>query len=232
MITLRPASERGHFDFGWLNTFHSFSFGDYYDPDHDQFRALRVINEDRVQPGQGFGTHPHRDMEIFTWILEGALQHKDSMGNGGVIRPGDAQRMSAGTGVRHSEFNASATEPVHLLQIWLLPKAAGLPPSYEQKSFPVTARRNRLCRVASSDGREDSVVWHQDAALFVSNLDPGAQVERPLANGRHAWVQVARGALTVNGLALQQGDGAALSEEAVVQLQATEAAEALVFDLS
>lgn len=232
MITLRPSEARGHFDFGWLSTFHTFSFGDYREPAHDQFRALRVINEDRVQPGQGFGTHGHRDMEILTWVLEGALEHKDSLGNGGVIRPGEAQRMTAGSGIRHSECNASDQEAVHFLQIWLLPKAANLPPSYEQKTFPVAERKNRLRLLASTDGREGSVLWHQDASLFVGNLEPGLSVEMPLQQGRHAWVQAARGALSVNGVKLKQGDGVALDDESDLRIQASEAAEVLVFELA
>ncbi len=232
MLTLRPARDRGHFDFGWLRTFHSFSFGDYCDPAHDHFRALRVINEDWVQPAQGFGTHPHRDMEILTWVLEGALEHKDSLGNGGIIRPGEAQRMTAGTGIRHSEFNASAQEEVHLLQIWLLPEAPNLKPGYEQKAFPLEERRNRLRLVANRDGREGSVLWHQDASLRVGNLDPGATVETPLSQDRHAWIQVAKGALAVNGAPLGQGDGAAVSGEVLLRLQAREASEVLVFDLA
>jgi redox-sensitive bicupin YhaK (pirin superfamily) len=232
MINLRPSNERGHFDFGWLKTFHSFSFGDYVDPAHDQFHALRVINEDRVQPGQGFGTHGHRDMEILTWVLEGALEHKDSLGNGGVIRPGEAQRMTAGSGIRHSEFNASDQEQVHFLQIWLFPKAANLPPSYEQKFFPPQERRDRLRLIASADGREGSVIWHQDASLYVSNLTPGSSVAMTLSRGRHAWVQTARGAVTVNGTVLKQGDGAALSEESALQVQAEEEAEVLIFELA
>lgn len=232
MITLRPAHERGHFDFGWLRTFHSFSFGDYYDPAHDHFRALRVINEDWVQPGQGFGTHPHRDMEILTWVLEGALEHKDSLGNGGVIQPGEAQRMTAGTGIRHSEFNASAQEEVHLLQIWLFPEAPNLKPGYEQKAFPLEERRNQLRLIASRDGREGSVVWHQDANLRVANLDLGASLEASLPQDRHAWIQVAKGAVAMNGTPLGQGDGAAVSDEALLRLEAREASEVLVFDLA
>lgn len=230
MITLRPSAERGHFDFGWLNTFHSFSFGDYYDPAHDHFRSLRVINEDWIQPGQGFGTHGHRDMEILTWVLEGALEHRDSLGSGGVIRPGEAQRMTAGSGIRHSEFNASAQEAVHLLQIWLLPKAPDLRPSYEQKTFPFEERRNRLRLIASPDGREGSLSWHQDAALYVGNLDAGVSVTMPLE--RHAWLQVARGSLTVNGLELKQGDGAAISEEPGLAIRAQMETEVLVFELA
>jgi quercetin 2,3-dioxygenase len=232
MITLRPSGERGHFDFGWLNTFHSFSFGDYYDPAHDHFRALRVINEDWVQPGQGFGTHPHRDMEILTWVLEGALEHKDSLGNGGVIRPGEAQRMSAGTGIRHSEFNASSLEAVHLLQIWLLPERPNLTPGYEQKTFPLEERRNRLRLIASPDGRDGSVTWHQDASLFIADLDAGTTLDHPLVNSRHAWIQAAKGGISVNGVRLNQGDGAAVSDETSLKIQASEDAEVLVFDLA
>lgn len=232
MLTVRKAQERGHFDFGWLDTYHTFSFGDYHDPRQMGFRSLRVINEDRVVPGQGFGTHPHRDMEIVTYILEGALEHKDSMGNGGVIRPGDVQRMSAGTGVTHSEFNASKTEPVHLLQIWLLPERRGLTPGYEQKHFLEAQRRNRLCLVAARDAREGAVAIHQDASVYASILGRGEGVTHTLAPERHAWVQVARGALRVNGTLLPQGEGAAISDESEVSLSAEEAAELLLFDLA
>mgnify|MGYP001111598233 CR=1 FL=1 len=232
MIILRPSRERGSFDFGWLRTFHSFSFGDYRDPTHDHFRALRVINEDWVQPNQGFGTHPHRDMEILTWVLEGALEHKDSLGNGGVIRPGEAQRMTAGSGIRHSEFNASATEEVHLLQIWLFPEAYDLQPGYEQKAFPLEERRNRFRLIASRDGREGSVLWHQDATLRIGNLGPGVAAEVPVLEGRHAWIQVAKGSLAVNGMPLKQGDGAAISAEPLLRLEAQEEAEVLIFDLA
>lgn len=232
MITLRPSGERGHFDFGWLNTFHSFSFGDYDDPAHDHFRSLRVINEDRVQPGQGFGTHGHRDMEILTWVLEGALEHQDSLGNGGIVRPGEAQRMTAGSGIRHSEFNPSGKEVVHFLQIWLFPEAPNLKPGYEQKSFPIEERRNRLRLIASADGREGSVAWHQDASLFVGNLDAGSSMTMSLRSERHAWVQAARGSLTVNGVELKQGDGAALSSESGLDLRTREGAEVLVFELA
>ncbi len=232
MIIPRPSAARGHFDFGWLSTFHTFSFGEYEEPAHDHFRALRVINEDWIQPGQGFGTHGHRDMEILTWVLEGALEHKDSLGNGGIIRPGEAQRMTAGSGIRHSEANASDRERVHLLQIWLYPKAPNLSPSYAQKHFPLLERRNRLRLIASADGREDSVLWHQDASLFVSDLDPGASLEFALQPDRHAWIQVARGALAVNGVELLQGDGAAVSEEPRLRLEAREDTEVLVFELA
>lgn len=232
MIRIRPSQARGHFDFGWLDTRHSFSFGEYFDPEHHQFRSLRVINEDWIQPGQGFGTHPHRDMEILTWVLEGGVEHKDSLGSGDVIRPGDLQRMSAGTGILHSEFNASQNEPVHLLQIWLLPEAKGLAPRYSQTHFPLADRLNRLRLVASRDGREGSLDIHQDAELWVVNLEAGQAVTHPLREGRHAWIQVAKGGVTVNGQALSQGDGAALSDVAAVTLRAEADAEVLLFDLA
>lgn len=232
MIRIRPSHARGHFDFGWLDTRHSFSFGEYFDPEHHQFRSLRVINEDWIQPGQGFGTHPHRDMEILTWVLEGGVEHKDSLGSGDVIRPGDLQRMSAGTGILHSEFNASQTEPVHLLQIWLLPEAKGLAPRYSQTHFPLADRLNRLRLIASRDGREGSLDIHQDAEIWVVNLEAGQETTHPLAVGRHAWVQVAKGVVTVNGHSLSQGDGAAISDELGVSLKAVEGAEVLLFDLA
>jgi redox-sensitive bicupin YhaK (pirin superfamily) len=231
MITLRRALDRGHFDHGWLDTSHTFSFADYHDPDHMGFRALRVINEDRVAPGEGFGTHGHRDMEILSYVLEGGLEHGDSMGNGSVIRPGDVQRMSAGTGVRHSERNASAEEAVHFLQIWLLPSADGLPPGYEQKAFDLEAPRGRLHLVASPDGRDGSLTVHADAAVYAGRFEAGARGELALAPGRHAWVQLARGRARVNGHELAAGDGAALSEVAKVELEGLEASEVLVFDL-
>lgn len=231
MLTVRKSEERGHFDHGWLDTYHTFSFGDYQDPRHMGFRALRVINEDFVKPDEGFGTHPHRDMEILTWILAGELQHKDSMGNGSVIRPGEAQRMTAGTGVTHSEFNPSKTRSVHLLQIWILPEAKGLAPGYEQKDFPAEERKNRLRLIASRDGRDGSVVIHQDARVFASLLDAGKAVEHAPASGRHAWIQVARGSVRVNGAALAAGDGAAASEESLLRIEAAENAEILLFDL-
>ncbi len=232
MITIRKAADRGHFDFGWLDTFHTFSFGDYHDPRFMGFRSLRVINEDRVAPGAGFPPHPHRDMEIVTYVLEGALRHEDSTGGGGVIRPGRVQRMSAGAGVVHSEFNASETEPVHLLQIWIVPAKRGIRPGYEEKDLPDAEARNRLRLVASPDGAEGSVTIRQDARLFATRLDAGAAVELPLAAGRHAWVQVARGALTRDGTSLRAGDGAAVSDETRLRLAATEPSEALVFDLA
>ena len=232
MITLRPADERGHFDHGWLDTRHTFSFADYFDPKHNGFRALRVINEDRVQPGQGFGTHAHRDMEILSYVLEGALQHRDSMGTGTIIRPGEVQRMSAGTGVTHSEFNASKDELVHFLQIWLLPAQRGLPPEYEQKRFDRADITGRLRLIASSDGRDGSITIHTDALVYVGLFDQGEAGELALPKTRHAWIQVARGQVRVNGHSLAAGDGAGLSDEARVQLQGLDRSEVLVFDLA
>jgi quercetin 2,3-dioxygenase len=232
MIAIRNAEERGHFDHGWLDTYHTFSFADYYDPRHMGFRTLRVINEDRVQPGRGFPTHAHQDMEILTYILEGALEHKDSMGTGSVIRPGDVQRMSAGTGVTHSEYNASKTEAVHLLQIWILPEHRGLPPSYEQQGFPEAERRGTLRLVASRDGRAGSVTIHQDAEVYAGVLAKGHAVQHLLRPGRHAWVQVARGAITLNGQPLDAGDGAQVSQEERLSLSAGGDAEVLLFDLA
>jgi redox-sensitive bicupin YhaK (pirin superfamily) len=232
MITVRPSDDRGLADHGWLLARHSFSFADYQDPDHDQFRALRVLNEDRVAPGAGFPTHGHRDMEIITVVLEGALQHRDSMGHSAIITPGEVQVMTAGTGVQHSEFNPSATEAVHLLQIWLLPRAPRLTPAYGQRRFPEAARRGRLQRVASGrDSGGESLRIHADADLFTTLLAPDEAVIHPLAPGRHAWVQVARGAVRVNGKSLVAGDGAALSDEAQVLLRGTTDAEVLLFDL-
>jgi len=232
MITVRPAAERGHFDHGWLDTRHSFSFASYHDPRHMGFRSLRVINEDRVKPAEGFGTHAHRDMEILTWVLAGALGHKDSMGNGSVIRPGDLQRMSAGTGVTHSEFNPSPEAPVHLLQIWLLPRERGLPPGYEQKHFTQEARRGRLRLIAAGDGRVGAVTIHQDADLWTALLQPGESVRHALAPGRYAWLHVARGAVSLNGSTLGAGDGAAVSDEAALEITGAARAEVLLFDLT
>ena len=228
---VRRASDRGHGDHGWLDTWHTFSFADYYDPRLMGFRVLRVINEDTVAPGRGFPTHGHRDMEIISYVLEGALEHRDSLGTGSVIRPGDVQRMSAGTGVRHSEFNASASEPVHFLQIWIEPAAAGIAPGYEQKAFADADKRGRLRLVASPDGADGSVTIHQDARLFATRLGPGETIEHKLAPGRHGWVQVTRGALAVNGQRLAHGDGAAVSGEPTIALSGEGDAEALVFDL-
>ncbi len=232
MITVRPAKERGHFNFGWLDTNHTFSFGEYYDPRFMGFRSLRVINEDRVQPGQGFPTHAHKDMEIISYVLEGGLAHKDSLGTGSVIRPGDVQRMSAGRGVRHSEFNHSPDDPVHFLQIWLIPNEQGIAPSYEQKTFADEEKRSRLRLIASADGRDDSVLIHQDAQLYAALLAPAEQVVHQLGPERHAWLQVARGAVTLNNQTLNQGDGAAISHEQTLQIAGQETAEILLFDLA
>jgi redox-sensitive bicupin YhaK (pirin superfamily) len=232
MITLRRAGERGHFDHGWLNTYHTFSFADYFDPAQVGFRALRVINEDRVQPRKGFPTHPHRDMEIVTYVLEGALEHKDSMGNGGVIRPGEVQRMSAGTGITHSEYNHSGSELVHFLQIWIRPEGVGYSPSYEQKTFPAEDRIGRLRLVASRAGRDGSVSYHTDTDLYASLLAPGQEVTHTLRPGRHAWLHVARGAVKMNDRDLAAGDGAAVIGEAGVTIKAIESAEVLLFDLA
>ncbi len=231
MIQIRRGSERGHANHGWLDSHHTFSFADYHDPKHMGFRALRVINEDRVSPGRGFGAHPHRDMEIVSYVLEGAVEHQDSMGNGSVIRPGDVQRMSAGTGVTHSERNPSTTEPVHFLQIWLVPSSRGIAPSYEQKTFTAEEKRGRLRVVASPDGREGSVTIHTDAVLYAGLFDSGEVATLALVAGRHAWVHVARGTVRVNGQDLAAGDGAALSEEAAVHVEGRSGAEIVVFDL-
>lgn len=231
MIRARKAEDRGHVRYGWLDTHHTFSFGDYHDPAHRGFRTLRVINDDRVAPGAGFPTHPHRDMEIVTYVLEGALEHEDSMGNGSVIRPGDVQRMSAGTGVLHSEYNHSKEETVRLLQIWLFPNERDLEPSYEQKHFEPSEREGKLRLVASPDGREGSVQLHQDASIYATLLREGDRVTHELAAGRHAWIHVARGNVRLNGTEMKEGDGAAISDEAVVTLEGGEA-EVLLFDLA
>lgn len=231
MISVRPANQRGHFDHGWLDTYHTFSFADYYDPRNMGFRSLRVINEDRVAGGRGFGTHPHRDMEIITYVVEGALEHKDSMGNGSAITPGEVQRMSAGTGVAHSEYNSSKSDPVHLLQIWILPEQQGMTPSYEQKRFQPEERRGRLRLIGSRDAREGAVTIHQDVELYASLLEPGEKTAHPLAENRHAWVQVIRGEITLNGKALKAGDGAAVTAETSLEFVAVESAEFLLFDL-
>src|SRR5215213_6340892 len=231
MISIRKSNERGHFDHGWLNTYHTFSFDQYYDPRYMGFRTLRVINEDFVAAGRGFPKHGHRDMEIITYILEGALKHEDSMGTGSVIRPGDVQRMSAGTGVRHSEQNASDTERVHLLQIWILPHTVELEPSYEQKAFSADERRGQLRLIASEDGRDGSVTVHQDVSLFASILDAEQEVERSMDQQRHAWIQVARGAFSVNGESALQGDGVVITGESLLTIKAEEPGEILLFDL-
>jgi redox-sensitive bicupin YhaK (pirin superfamily) len=231
MLTVRKAQERGHANHGWLDTYHTFSFADYHDPRHMGFGPLRVINDDTVAPGAGFGTHGHRDMEIITYVLEGALAHKDSMGNGSTIRPGAVQRMSAGTGVRHSEFNASGQEPVHFLQIWIEPDARGVPPGYEEKVFPAGERSGRLRLVASPDGRDGSVRIHQDARVYAGLLGEREAVTHPLAPGRRAYVHVARGSLHVNGAPLDAGDGVRIEGESTISLSDARSAEVLLFDL-
>lgn len=232
MITLRRAHERGHANHGWLDTWHTFSFADYQDPRHMGFRNLRVINDDSVAPAMGFGTHRHQDMEIVTYVLDGALQHKDSMGTGSIIRPGEVQRMSAGTGVFHSEFNASKDEAVHFLQIWMIPAKRGIAPGYEQKAFAPEARQGQLKLVASPEGTDGSVTVHADARLYATLLGSGESVRHELAPGRHGWVHVARGKVELNGHVLSTGDGAALTEESLVALKGVEPSEVLVFDLA
>lgn len=232
MKTIRKGNERGHFDHGWLKTYHTFSFADYQDPRHHQFRALRVMNEDWVAPGQGFGMHPHRDMEIVTYVLEGALQHEDSMGNGETLRPGEFQRMSAGTGILHSEFNPSEKEPVHLYQIWLFPNEKGLKPSYEQKAFAAKERAGRFRVVASPTAREGSLLIHQDAEIHLATLEAGGSLRQPIKPGRHAWLQVLRGKVKVGGDEISAGDGIAYSEETEVALSVSEPAEVMLFDLA
>jgi quercetin 2,3-dioxygenase len=231
-MLIRRANERGFADHGWLRSFHTFSFADYYAPAHMGFRSLRVINEDRVQGGKGFGTHPHRDMEIISYVLSGGLEHKDSMGTGSVIRPGDVQRMSAGTGVTHSEFNASPTEGVHFLQIWLMPDTRGVAPSYEQKHFTEAERQGRLKLVASKNGREGSLTIHQDASLFAGLLAPGERVAHDLPSGRYAWLHVARGKVEVGGIELSAGDAAAFEQGGEIAVVGREASEVLLFDLA
>ena len=232
MITLRRSRERGHFDHGWLNTYHSFSFDQYYDPRYMGFRQLRVINEDFVAAGRGFPMHAHRDMEIITYILEGALQHEDSMGNGSIIRPGDVQRMSAGTGVRHSEKNPSSEQSVHLLQIWILPDTLDLEPGYEQKAFTEDERRGKLRLIASDDGRDGSVTVRQDVQVFASLIDAGQSVTHDMNQARYGWIQVARGAITVNGQRAEQGDGAIAMGESSLEILAEQPTEILLFDLA
>ena len=233
MIIIRPAQERGKANFGWLDSKHSFSFGSYFDPHHMGFSNLRVINEDKVQPGQGFGTHRHKDMEIISYVLQGELEHKDSIGNGSVIRPGDVQRISAGTGIAHSEFNASDTEPVHFLQIWIQPEQRGIQPSYEQKNFSLEEKRGKFKLVASPDGRDGSVTIHQDANLYVAVLNKGDRVNYPTDNNRSLWLQIARGSAEINGQTLQAGDGAAITQETNIELATTiDDTEILLFDLA
>lgn len=232
MITIRRSADRGHFDHGWLDTYHTFSFGSYYDPAHMGFRSLRVMNEDVVKPGEGFGTHPHRNMEIVTYILEGALEHKDSMGNGEILRAGELQRMSAGTGITHSEFNPSPTERVHLYQIWLLPERNGIEPSYEQRGFPEEDRRGRLQLVAAPDGAGGALRIHQDARLYLATIASGDELNHPVVADRHAWVQVLQGSAVIGGEELGDGDGAAISDERHVSIGATTGAEIMLFDLA
>jgi redox-sensitive bicupin YhaK (pirin superfamily) len=231
MISIRRASDRGRTQLDWLDSRHTFSFGEYHDPAHMGFRVLRVINDDRITPGSGFGTHGHRDMEIVSYVLDGALEHKDNMGNGSIIRPGDLQRMSAGTGVLHSEFNPSPVEEGRFLQIWILPEKQGIKPGYEQRAFPESDRRGRLRLAASRDGREGSVTIHQDAAIWLALLSSGDEVTHELAPGRHGWVQVASGSVALDQHTLSEGDGAAISGEARVALRGVADAEVLVFDL-
>ncbi len=232
MITLRKSADRGHANHGWLDSHHSFSFADYYDPNEMGFGPLRVINEDRVAPGMGFGTHGHRDMEIITYVLEGALEHKDSMGNGSVIKPGDVQRMSAGTGVTHSEFNASPTEPVHFLQIWIQPKFTGIPPGYEEKVFSDTEKHGKLRLIASFDARDGSAKIHQDASIYSSIIEQKQILTYNVTQGRSAYVHVARGSVEVNGQSLQQGDGAKIQNEKVLSFSTKDKAEFLLFDMA
>lgn len=232
MITLRQSSDRGHANHGWLDSYHTFSFANYYDPNHMGFRALRVINEDWVQSGKGFGTHGHRDMEIITYVLDGVLEHKDSLGNGAVITPGEVQRMSAGTGIMHSEFNPSQTEPVHLLQIWILPDRQGLQPSYEQRAFGLEERQGKLRLIAARDGREGAVTIHQDVDLYSAVLQKGDRLSYQLQPNRYGWLQVAKGEVSLNGNALKAGDGVALSEAESLKIGTDTNAEILLFDLA
>jgi redox-sensitive bicupin YhaK (pirin superfamily) len=232
MIRVRKAAERGHFDHGWLDTYHTFSFGDYSDPAHMGFRSLRVINDDRMQPGQGFGMHGHRDMEIVTYVLDGALEHKDSLGNGSTIRAGELQRMTAGTGVRHSEFNPSDKEVVHLYQIWLLPERKGLKPSYEELALGEDQKRGQFRLVASPDGADGSMTIHQDARLYLASLLPGEGVAHEIVRGRAAWLQVLRGSVNVLGNDLAAGDGVAVTDESAISVQAAVPSEVLLFDLA
>jgi redox-sensitive bicupin YhaK (pirin superfamily) len=232
MIRIRKAEERGHADHGWLNARHTFSFSTYQDPEHMQFRSLRVMNEDRIAPDRGFGTHPHQDMEIVTYVLEGALEHKDSMGNGEVLRPGEFQRMSAGTGITHSEFNPSSNDPTHLYQIWLVPEHKGIEPSYEQKRFDDGGMTNQLRLVASPDAEFGSLRIHQDARIYLAKLYAETAVNHELRPGRHAWLQVLRGELTLNGDDLNTSDGAAISDETLLTIRATTDAEIMLFDLA
>jgi redox-sensitive bicupin YhaK (pirin superfamily) len=231
MITIRRGSERGHFNHGWLDTYHTFAFGDYFDPQHIQFGSLRVMNEDRVAPGQGFGMHGHRDMEIVTYVLSGALAHRDSLGNGETLRPGELQRMTAGTGIRHSEYNPSDDQPVHLYQIWLLPQRPGLEPSYEQKAFAAEGRQGAWQLVASPDAAEGSLKIHQDARLYLAELAAGQQLDKAIDKSRQVWLQVLRGEVEVGGQRLSAGDAAAVTGESNIAITASTGAETLLFDL-
>lgn len=232
MMKIRRSRDRGHAHHGWLDTYHTFSFADYHDPEFMGFRCLRVINDDTVSPGQGFGTHGHRDMEIVSYVLEGGLEHKDSMGTGSVLRPGDVQRMSAGTGVTHSEFNHSNDEPVHFLQIWILPERSGLTPEYEEKVFPEDDKRGQLRLIVSSDGRDGSLRIHQDALIYASVLGEGDTVHHELAANRHAWLQIAQGELSLNGETLSTGDGMAITDETRLTIEGRRDAELLLFDVA
>jgi quercetin 2,3-dioxygenase len=232
MITIRPQAERGSADFGWLDSRHTFSFGNYYDPKHMGFASLRVINEDKVIPGEGFGTHGHQDMEIISYVLAGELEHRDSMGNGSVIRPGNVQRMSAGTGVRHSEFNGSKTEPVHFLQIWIIPEEKGIKPSYEEKNFAPTEKQGKLKLVGSRDGRDNSVTIHQDVDLYLASLQESDRLNYTIKDNRAIWLQVAKGSILLNEQQLKAGDGAAITEETEITITGnSQDSEILLFDL-
>lgn len=232
MICIRKADDRGHVAHGWLETYHTFSFATYQDRDHIRFRSLRVMNEDYLAPGQGFGTHPHSDMEIVTYVLEGALEHRDSMGHGEVLRPGEFQRMSAGTGITHSEFNASPSEPVHLYQVWLFPERKGIEPGYEQKRFPEHEHFNRLRLVASRNAAEGSLTIHQDVRIYLGSMEAGTEITYTLTAGRYAWLQVLRGVVSLGRHELRAGDGASLSDELELTLKAREMAEVMLFDLA
>lgn len=232
MLTLRPSGARGHAEHGWLDSYHTFSFADYFDPKHMGFRTLRVINEDRVAGGMGFGTHPHNDMEIITYMVDGELAHKDSMGNGSTIKQGDVQVMTAGSGIQHSEFNPHKTNPAHLLQIWIRTRARGLPPAYSEKKFRVREEPGRLHAVVNGSGTDGALKINQDAALYAATLNAGQTIEHTLADFRHAWVQVVRGSVRVNGAELKTGDAAAVSDEEKVRIEASESAEFLLFDLA
>ena len=232
MITLRPSHKRGHADHGWLDTYHTFSFADYFDPAHMGFRALRVLNEDRVQAGMGFGTHPHQDMEILTYVLAGELEHKDSMGNGSVIHAGEVQVMTAGTGITHSEYNHSETQPVHLVQIWIKPHSKGLTPSYGQRQFTNEEKHGRLCLIASQDGREKSLKINQDANVFLAAFENGTKLRHQVRAGRHMWVQVLGGELMINGVLMNAGDGAAISNETAIEINSKNSGEVMLFDLN